>query len=82
MPIFYFDLRDGERFKVDKQGTTLTGIEEARDLATLRLAEMAREVLPGPVRRRLAIEVRSETKETVLVVALMFETARPQQSAA
>jgi hypothetical protein len=82
MPIFYFDLRDGETLKVDKQGKTLNGIEDARDAAMLRLAEMARDVLPGPVRRRLAIEVKTEARETVLVVALMFEAARPQQSAA
>jgi hypothetical protein len=82
MPVFYFDLRDGETFKVDKQGKTLNGIEDARDAATLRLAEVARDVLPGPARRRLAIEVKGEARETVLVVALMFEAAPPRQGAA
>jgi hypothetical protein len=82
MPTFYFDLRDGEKSKTDKQGETLNGIEDARDAAMLRLSEMAKEVLPGPVRRRLAIEVKSEARETVLVAALMFEAAPPRQSAA
>jgi Domain of unknown function (DUF6894) len=80
MPLFYFDVRDGEKFTVDEQGQNFNGIEDARDTATLGLAKMAREVLPGPVRRRLAVEVRDDkAKEPLLVVALMFEVVRPRQ---
>jgi hypothetical protein len=80
MPImlFYFDVRDGEKFMVDEQGLDFNGIEGARDEATRALAEMAKDVLPDTSRRRLAIEVRSgEAKEPLLVVALMFEAASP-----
>lgn len=83
MPLFYFDIRDGDKFTVDEQGQNFNGIEDARDTATLGLAKMAREVLPGSVRRRLAIEVRNdEAKEPLLVVALMFEVARGHRKAA
>ena len=80
MPLFYFDVRDGERFTVDEHGLNFSGIEGARDEATRALAEMAKVVLPGAARRRLAIEVRNdEAKEPLLIVALMFEAARPGQ---
>jgi hypothetical protein len=80
MPLFYFDVRDGEKFTVDEQGRDCKGIEGARDQAMARLAERAKDVLPGPVRRRLAIEVRDDNaKEPMLVIALMFEVARPMR---
>ncbi len=78
MPLFYFDVRDGEKFMIDEQGLDFSGIDGARDEATRALAEMARDVLPDTSRRRLAIEVRNdEAKEPLLVVALMFEAAGP-----
>jgi len=83
MPVFYFDVRDGETFTIDEQGVPFTRIEDARDAATLTLAKRAKDVVPGPVRRRLAIEVRNdEAKEPLLVVALMFEVARGHRRAA
>jgi Domain of unknown function (DUF6894) len=78
MPLFYFDVRDGEKVMVDEQGLDFNGIEGARDEATRALAEMAKGVLPATSRRRLAIEVRNdEAKEPLLVVALMFEGVDP-----
>ena len=41
------------------------------------MEEMAKDVLPGAVRRRIAIDVRKdETKEPFLIVALLFEAAQ------
>jgi hypothetical protein len=77
MPLFYFDVRDGERFTRDSQGVNFNGIEGARDEATRVLAEVARDVVPAADRRRIAIEVRDEAKKPLLVVALMFEAAGP-----
>jgi Domain of unknown function (DUF6894) len=79
MPVFYFDVRDGEKFTADEQGSDFNGIEGVRDEATRALVEIAKDVLPGGARRRIAIEVRNEAKEPVLVVALMFEAARPRR---
>jgi hypothetical protein len=39
MPVFYFDVRDGEKFTTDQQGVPFNGIEDARDTATLGLAK-------------------------------------------
>jgi uncharacterized protein DUF6894 len=76
MPMFFFDVRDGEKVTIDEQGLAFDEIEDARDAALLGLEEMAKDVLPGAVRRRVAIEVRKdETKEPFLVVALLFEAA-------
>jgi hypothetical protein len=74
MPRFYFDVRDGETFTPDDLGIELPNVEAARDQAALALAEIAREVLPGSVRRELAIEVRDSAP--VLRTSLVFE-ARP-----
>jgi hypothetical protein len=76
MPRFYFDVRDGEKITLDKEGMIFEGIEGARDEALRALAELAKDVSPGAVRRRLAIEVRDETKQSLFVVAAMFEVAQ------
>ena len=57
MPRYYFDTRDDEKFIPDEVGIVFSGIEAARDEAARGLAEMARDVLPGKVRRELAVEV-------------------------
>ena len=49
----------------------LSGIDEARDEAAVCLAEMAKFVLPGSMRRELAIEVRDSAP--VLRTSLVFE---------
>jgi hypothetical protein len=76
MPRYYFDSRDGERFIADESGVELDGIDAARDLAAIGLAELAKDVLPGSVRRELAIEVRDEHREPLLKSFLVFEVER------
>ena len=76
MPRYYFDSRDDDRFLRDEEGLEFDSIEEARDQATRALAEMARDVLPGSVRRELTIEVRDETREPLLKTCLVFEAVR------
>jgi hypothetical protein len=76
MPRYYFDSRDGESFICDEEGFEYPNLEAARDVATAALADLAKEVLPGSVRRELAIEVRDEHKEPVLRTCLVFEARR------
>ena len=76
MPRFYFDSRDGDSFIFDEDGLTFPDIETARDQATAALADMARDVLPGSLRRELTIEVRDENKEALLRTSLVFEAVR------
>jgi hypothetical protein len=78
MPHFYFDSRDNGTFIEDDIGLMYPSIETARDEASRTLAEMAREVLPGSMRRELAIEVRDERKLALLRTSLVFEAIQLQ----
>jgi hypothetical protein len=73
VPRYYFDSRDGESFICDEDGLELPSLEVARDQATEALADMAKDVLPGSIRRELAIEVRNEEKRPLLRTSLVFE---------
>ena len=73
---FYFDVRDGDTLVPDDEGLELPSIKAARDEATRALAEMAKDALPQSFIRELAIEVRGETKESLLRTRLKFETER------
>jgi hypothetical protein len=46
MPRYYFQSWDGDRTLDDENGIELQGVEQARAMAVLALAELAREVLP------------------------------------
>jgi hypothetical protein len=74
MPRYYFDTRDGHTFVQDDIGVELPDIEAARDQAAVALAEMAKEALPGSVRRALSIEVRDDAP--VLTTSLVFEAVK------
>jgi hypothetical protein len=72
MPRYYFDSRDGERFIRDDEGLELDGIESARDEATYGLRDLAKDAIPGSVRRELAIEVRDANRQLIRA-SLWFE---------
>jgi hypothetical protein len=74
MARYFFDMRDGDTFIPDDVGVVLPNVEAARDQAAVALAEMAKEALPGSVRRELAIEVHDG--EPVLRTSLVFEAQR------
>jgi hypothetical protein len=73
MPLFYFDHRDGDEFAQDNEGLEFDTVEQARDEATTALAEMAKDALPGLLRREMAIEVSDYLRRPVLRAALWFE---------
>jgi hypothetical protein len=76
MPLFFFDVRDGESFFRDDVGLEYPDVETARDEAALTLAEMGKSVLPGSIVREIAVEVRDEAKEPLLRTVLRFEVQR------
>jgi hypothetical protein len=76
MPRYYFDSRDGEALVPDDTGVILASIEQARDQAAQALAELAKDVLAGSVRRELATEIRNEAGEPLLRATLVFEVER------
>lgn len=73
MPRYYFDHRDGNTFISDDEGLEFDGFEAVRDEATRALAGIAKDALPGSVRREIVIEVRDEASRPVLRAALWFE---------
>jgi hypothetical protein len=75
MPHYFFDTRDGADLIRDEEGVELDGMEAARDEATRGLADLAKDALPGAMRRELAVEVRDAGDQALLRAALWFEVA-------
>lgn len=72
MPLYFFDTRDGDDFIEDDDGIELLHLEQVKIVAAKSLADLARDVLPGSVRRKLVIEVRDE-RGPVMIASLTFE---------
>jgi len=72
MPLFYFDTRDGDRFIRDDIGDDLPDLGKVKIEASRFLAELARDVLPGSMKRVLKVEVRDEWRP-VMEACLIFE---------
>lgn len=73
MPRFYFDHRNGDTFVQDDEGLEFATIQQARDSAARTLGEIARDNLPGAVRREIAIEVSDASRRPLFRTALWFE---------
>jgi hypothetical protein len=72
VPLYFFDTRDGDDFVKDDDGVDLLHLEQVKTVAAKSLADLARDVLPSSVRRKLVIEVRDE-RGPVLMASLTFE---------
>ena len=72
MPHYFFDTRDGDDFIRDDVGDDLPDLETVKRIAARALAELARDVIPGSVRRVLKVEVRDKDR-AVLEACLTFE---------
>jgi hypothetical protein len=70
--LYFFDTRDGDTFIPDDIGDELPDLESVKALAAKALAELARDVLPGSLKRVLKIEVRDE-RQAVMEACLTFE---------
>ena len=73
MSRYFFDTRDGDTFIRDDEGIDFDGVEKARDEATRGLADMARDAIPGKLRRELAVEVSDAARSPLLRASLWFE---------
>jgi hypothetical protein len=69
---YFFDTRDGETFIEDDEGQEMPDLESVRIEATRSLAELARDVLPGSLKRVLTVEVR-RGRWPLLKLCLTFE---------
>lgn len=72
MARYFFDTRDNDAFLEDDIGLEFDDLDAVKRQATLSLAELAHDVLPGSVKRVLAVEVRTETQQ-ILRAVLTFE---------
>lgn len=59
MPRYFFDIRDGETFAPDEDGTDLPDEEAATQEATLLLGELAKCGRGIRIPRRISLQVRS-----------------------
>lgn len=72
MPRYFFDTRDNDTFVEDDEGLEFDGLETVKIQAAKFLAELARDVLPGSLKRILTVEVRDE-RQPVMRAMLTFE---------
>jgi NMD protein affecting ribosome stability and mRNA decay len=73
MALYYFDTYDGGEVVVDVDGLEFPNLETVKVEAARGLADLARDVLPGSVRRELAIVVRDEESRHVMKTVIIFE---------
>lgn len=72
MPLYFFDTRDNDDFIEDDLGIDFPDLETVKREAARALAELARDVIPGSLKRKLAVEVRDE-QGPVLRAIMTFE---------
>lgn len=72
MPLYFFDTRDDDTFIEDDIGLHYPDLDAAKLEAGRALAELARDVIPGSLKRELAVEVRDQFGP-VLATRMTFE---------
>ena len=72
MPLYFFDTRDNDIFVRDDVGVEYPDLEAVKVAATKALAELARDVIPGSLKRELAVEVRDKAG-AILIARITFE---------
>jgi hypothetical protein len=70
--LYFFDTRDNGTFIEDDVGVDCADLDAVKALAALSLTELAREVLPGSIKRVLSVEVR-DSSQPILQDVLTFE---------
>ena len=60
MPLYFFDIADGDKQLRDDEGVDLPDYAAARDAALGALPDMARDKLPAGDRHALMVHVRDE----------------------
>jgi hypothetical protein len=70
---YFFDTSDNGTFIEDDVGVECANMEAVKTEAAMSLAELARDVLPGSIKRVLSVEVRSAS-HAILKDVLTFES--------
>ena len=69
---YFFDTRDNGTFIEDDVGLDFADLNSVKTQAAVSLAELARDVLPGSIKRVLSVEVR-DAIQPILRDVLTFE---------
>jgi hypothetical protein len=69
---YFFDTRDNGTLIQDDVGAEFTDLDAVKKVAALALTELARDVLPGSIKRVLSVEVRDRF-QPILKDVLTFE---------
>ena len=81
MPLYYFDLRDGDEVVLDEEGTELSSMDEVQNESAYALADLLRDEFRASngkgLARHLAIEVR-DSGGPVFRARFSFEIEHPQ----
>jgi hypothetical protein len=80
MPLFHFDVREGQRFIPDEEGIDCPGLDAAEREAAEAAAEIGRDLLPDGRARAVSIEVRNEHGQRVLTVTVSLDIDRVEPS--
>ncbi|WP_127753264.1 hypothetical protein [Devosia sp. 1566] len=73
MPMYFFDIANGETRIRDDLGSELTDDQAARNEASLTLAELAKDYIPGGApQKNITMWVRNEQDKAVLQLSLSF----------
>lgn len=73
MALYFFDTRDDDELILDELGLECANLEAVKVEAAKSLAELARDVLPGSLRRRLRVDVHDEDRCPVMIAEMTFE---------
>jgi hypothetical protein len=80
MPLYFFDIRDGDEVLVDDEGMNLLTLDDVQEEAARSLVDMAKEgicITDDGSARYMAIEVRNDLG-LVLRATVTFEIERLQ----
>lgn len=79
MPLYFFDTDDGALLVEDQIGGEFASLEEVKVEATRALAELARDTIPGSMKREVAVFVR-DALGPVLEARMTFEAVVRRQA--
>ncbi|WP_075292966.1 DUF6894 family protein [Pararhizobium arenae] len=70
---YFFDITNGDGFVADDTGLVLNEKSKVEEEATMILADIARDELPGKPEGNAIVDVRDEKGERVYSAALQFQ---------
>ena len=73
MPRYYFDVTSNDELVIDDTGTEFPDVTQAHREAIRTLAEISAELIPLNGPRRLTIEVRDQSRKSVLKTQVSFD---------